>query len=156
MNRKTLIIGLLVLALAALAGATVFDEYGVWKAASSASLLAGRTAIYGPVSIYDRATVLNIGVYGSTTGDSLKFTVQLYGGFSYTLGDSVKFKLLKTTGIVRQVNTSKTYSVSDTIDAESGYPYVFIKFTNNHADSTVTYDLSVYGRESDKTILRLK
>lgn len=155
MKLPLLIVGMMT-ALALTVGAVAFDEYGVWKAASAASIAAGGTSIYGPVSAYDRDKILNIGVYGTTAGDSLKFTIQLFGGFSYNLSDSAKFRLLKTTGIVRQVNTNLNYAVADTIEYAEQYPYLIVKFTNNHASSAGVFDLNLYMRERVLNPIRLR
>lgn len=148
-----IVVGIAVLA--SLAGAAVYDEYGIWKAANEVSIAAGNTALYGPVSAYDRETVVNIGYYGTTSGDSLIGEIKLYGGFSPALSDSAKYKLLKT-GTFRQIKTNATYSMSDTIDAESKYPYLMVRFTNNHASAAATVDLFLFSREQEKTIIRMK
>lgn len=155
MKLPLLIVGMIT-ALALTVGAVAFDEYGVWEAASGVAILAGNTSIYGPVSAYERDKIINIGLYGSTAGDSLKFTIQLFGGFSYNLSDSAKFRLLKSTGIVRQVNTNKNYAVADTIEYAEQYPYLILKLTNNHAASSGTFDLNVYMRERTVNPIRLR
>jgi len=144
------------LACIGVAHAEQFNEYGVWEAVESVELLKGQTTIKGPLYVTDREDEINFGVYGLADGDSLKFTLGIYGGFSPALSDSNKFRILKTTAIIRQVKTTKNYAISDTLFAESKYPYILLRLTNSHADSAITFDVNVFSKEREIKPIRLR
>jgi len=133
-----------------------FDEYSIWEAIESITLLKNQVSIAGPIYVTDREKEINYCLYGSANGDSLKFTIDIYGGFSSTLSDSNKFRNIKSTGIIRQVKTVKNYAVSDTLEGESKYPYIYLKLTNNHADSAITFDLNAFSKEREIKSIRLR
>lgn|GEM_PF-5267676 len=132
-----------------------FSDYGIWDAISGVALLKGGSTYSSVVSASDRDGFINYLIYGVAAGDSLKFTLTVYGGMSANLSDSVQFQsILSQT--VRQVKTSKVYAIADTLNASSGFPYLYAKITNNHADSSETISLWAYSKKQNVSYIRLK
>ena len=135
--------------------ANVFDEYGRWVAIDTVAHSAGDYTIVGPVTVTSRDQEFNVIVYGDTGGDSLKFTLKVFGGFSYDPADSSKFiSIISET--VAQVKTEKTYAVSDTLGGNEMFPFMYLTFRNDHADSSADIDVVVYARERTVQPLRLR
>ena len=132
-----------------------FDEYGRWEAVSTVSLSAGEYKIIGVAQTTNRDQEFNVCVYGDTGGDSLKFTLNVLGGMSFDLADSSKFKNL-ISSTVAQVKTTKTYAVSDTLEGNEMFPFMYLTIINDHADSSATYDVVVYMRDRVVESIRLR
>ncbi len=146
---------ILVFVLAGYSYADKFDEYGRWVAVNSVTLAAGDYSILGTVIATDRDQEFNVILYGDTGGDSLKFTLTVFGGFSYALTDSSKFiNLISST--VAQVKTEKTYAVSDTLTGNEMFPFMYLTLRNDHADSSATFDVVMHARKRTVTSIRLR
>ncbi len=120
-------------------------------AVSSQTIPASGSRSFGVRDVTDRELPFNILAYATTTGDSLKLTITLYGMMSYLLADTTKIATIATT---TEATTGSVIALGDTLDGETMYPYLYGKVTNNHASASAVVTLWLYMRPREINIVQ--
>lgn len=129
-----------------------FDDRNVWHPVDGNSQIAGQVKSITPIrDVSDMKEELNVLIYGTTPGDSLKIWFRLYGMMSGQLADTLHAVLiLEDSG----ATTGNTFVYADTLEGTERFPYLFARLANNHADSTAVLDMYIYMIPQETTILR--
>lgn len=147
--KRFVITVLLFISVTALAENT-FDTYGVWHPVDTQTLSAGQAVSHGPITIHMREKYLNFLIHGAFS-DSMYPVLQVYGMMTYNLADTSKAALIGTSNTYTD---AETVAFADTLDDNQLYPFIWIRLTNNHPDSSATYNVWCYNRPEIQTIIR--
>lgn len=130
--------------------ASDFDDRGVWHAIKAVTLEDSEKVSFGVIDVSDREAELNILVYGEGPDDSLVFILTLYGMMSANIADTNKsVSIFSSTKNLDEGGVA----LADTLDDNQMFPYLYGNLYNiNNADST-TFDLWLYMRPRDLSIL---
>lgn len=148
MKRLILVVSLM-FCMTAIADGT-FNFYGVWHPVESVTLSAGERTSSGVISFMGREKYYNFLIYG-VASDSIYPQLDVYGMMTYNIADTSKAVLIGTTS---EYTSGSTVSYADSLIDNEAYPFVWIRLTNNHPDSSAVFDVWGYAKPAEQTIIR--
>jgi|6_EtaG_2_1085325.scaffolds.fasta_scaffold87659_2 hypothetical protein len=150
-----ILITILVLSLSAVAFSQTIDQYGVYHAVEEQTLAAEEQVTFGPFFVGNRKAEINAFVYGITSsGDSLKVDLDIYGMMTNNIADTLKADLIASTGVTSLADS--TVALADTLVDTENFPILYGKLLNADTNNTVTVDVFIHIRPSDRALIRLR
>lgn len=128
-----------------------FNEWNVWHAVDGVTVTSGSTTMFGPLYMATHEKEYFVLAYGTTGGDSLYGTINIYGMMSPVVEDTIHMVLAETT---TGSESDKVIVLSDTLINYKLYPFLYGKYTNNHPSKSTVLDLYLYSRPRDLTRTR--
>jgi len=152
MTKTAYIVALTFLACGIAFSADYFDEYGVWNPISGVTLGPSAARSAGPIDVTRNEKFINFLITGTTT-DSLLLKIDVYGMMSDATADTVDGVLI---GTKTEYTDGDAVAFADTLIGDNAFPFVFVRVTNSHPDSSAVVDLYGFTRPIQATVLQVR
>jgi hypothetical protein len=106
----------------------------------------------GTIDVTANETEINVLVY-STAVDTTCLTLKIYGMMTYAKADTVKGVLL---GTLTEYTADSTVVFSDTLNAGSAFPFLYLQIKNAQPTDSTTVDAYVFARPTQRSIIRVR